>query len=357
MNKTKLEKYLKLYKESFAGSKTAEKDAQNERTERIAYYQKITKAKLLKLNDEEFQEFISKLWASLTFGNKKYLVDRIKDSNGGLAEIEKKLADFIFGKESTDIRWDKFMKSAKQFGPSYMSELLSYYYPNECAIANAQDEKALNALEVENVPHYNYQWSGKNYLRICSIVKEIGEDMKKHDLLVENLLSADYFLWEVANANEEAATVVYTDPKEKQSGKEKSLHDEMIDKIVEIGTWLGFEAEKEVKVCKGDKLDAIWKIKIGNMGMIMYAFEVQSKGDINSLILNLQRAGANKAVQRLIAVSDEKQLIKIKEEYETVPNLEIVLWDFKDVDRVHDNLQEAFSSINKLGLVAPDFVG
>ena len=32
------------------------------------------------------------------------------------------------------------------------------------------------------------------------------------------------------------------------------------------------------------------------------------------------------------------------------------LWGFKDVDRVHDNLQEVFSSINKLGLVAYDFV-
>ena len=356
MNKTKLEKYLKLYKESFAGSETAEKDAQNERAERIAYYQKITKEKLLKLNDEEFQEFISKLWASLTFGNKKYLVDRIKDSNGGLVEIEKKLADFIFGKESIETRWDKFMKNAMQFGPSYMSELLSYYYPDECAIANAQVVKALDALEVDNVPHHNYQWSGKNYLRICSIVKEVGDDMKKHGLLVENLLSVDYFLWEVANVKEEAAPVVVAPVEEKQPVKSKSIHDEMIDKIVEIGTWLGFEAEKEVKVCKGDKVDAVWKVKIGNMGMIMYVFEVQSHGSIDSLILNLQRAENNKAVQRLIAVSDEKQLEQIRQESETIKNLDIVLWDFRDVDRVHDNLQEAFSSINKLGLVAPDFI-
>lgn len=49
------------------------------------------------------------------------------------------------------------MKNALQFGPSYMSELLSYYYPNECAIANAQVVKALDALEVDNVPHHNYQ--------------------------------------------------------------------------------------------------------------------------------------------------------------------------------------------------------
>lgn len=41
MNKTKLEKYLKLYKESFAGSENAEKDAQIERAERIIFKKRL----------------------------------------------------------------------------------------------------------------------------------------------------------------------------------------------------------------------------------------------------------------------------------------------------------------------------
>lgn len=135
----------------------------------------------------------------------------------------------------------------------------------------------------------------------------------------------------------------------------KSLHNEIIDMILDIGSCLGFESEKEVKVAKGAVVDAIWKVRIGNMGMIMYVFEVQSHGSIDSLILNLHKASYNKAVQRLIAVSDSKQLLKIKDETDPLKNFDLVLWDFEDVRSVHESLSSAFESINKLGLVPPDF--
>ena len=42
------------------------------------------------------------------------------------------------------------------------------------------------------------------------------------------------------------------------------------------------------------------------MGKVIYAFEVQTHGSIDSLILNLQKATNNFAVQAIVAVSDEK---------------------------------------------------
>lgn len=39
-----------------------------------------------------------------------------------------------------------------------------------------------------------------------------------------------------------------------------------------------------------------------------YVFEVQSKGSIDSLILNLKKAQSNAAVQAVVAVADEEQL-------------------------------------------------
>ena len=178
--------------------------------------------------------------------------------------------------------------------------------------------------------------------------------MKENGLPVENLLSVDYLLWDIAKSKEEVATT--KEKKEVLSKKaEKTLHTEIKDMIVDIGTFLGFEAEAEVKVATGAVVDAIWKVRIGNMGMIMYVFEVQSSGSIDSLILNLQKASNNKAVQRLIAVSDATQLQKIKNEVEPLKNFEILYWDFEDVRNVHENLSNAFGSINRLGLVPPDF--
>ena len=180
--------------------------------------------------------------------------------------------------------------------------------------------------------------------------------MKEEGLTVDNLLSVDYLLWMIAK--NESTIEEPTSKEKKEKGKSvsgTSEHSEIIQKIIDIGVCLGFEAEKEVKVAHGAVVDAVWKVRIGNMGMIMYVFEVQSHGSIDSLILNRQKAGNNKAVQRLIAVSDTKQLQQIKEEVAPLKNLDLILWDFDDVRVVHESLNTAFESINKLGLVPPDF--
>lgn len=58
---------------------------------------------------------------------------------------------------------------------------------------------------------------------------------------------------------------------------------------MEIGELLGFESRAEVKIAAGAVVDAVWEAKIGNMGKAIYVFEVQSKGSIDSLLLNLSR--------------------------------------------------------------------
>ena len=354
MNIAKLNKYIDLYKKQFIGTAYNESDDINERKRRIEFYQSFTKEKLTNISYEEFTSFIGTLWASSMYGNKKYLVDRIIAANkNDLKFIGKKLAHFIYGKETVDERWDLFRKEVSMFGSSYLSEMLSYFYPDDYAIANSQVVKALDILEVPNMTRAREQMTGKKYLEICECVKSIAEVMKTNGLIVENLLSVDYLLWDIAKSKE----VLTEEAAKKELDKPitKSLHSEIIDMIVDIGTCLGFESEKEVKVATGAIVDAIWKVRIGNMGMIMYVFEVQSKGAIDSLILNLQKASYNQAVQRLIAVSDSKQLQKIKDEVAPLKNFDLVLWDFDDVRSVHESLSNAFDSINKLGLVPPDF--
>ena len=82
------------------------------------------------------------------------------------------------------------------------------------------------------------------------------------------------------------------------------IHNEVRDKIAHIGTWLGFQADTEKKVAGGAVVDAIWEATIGNMGRVIYVFEVQTTGSLDSLILNLLRVLNNPAVQGVVAVSD-----------------------------------------------------
>jgi hypothetical protein len=94
---------------------------------------------------------------------------------------------------------------------------------------------------------------------------------------------------------------------------------------------------------------AIWKV--------ISVFEVQTKGSIDSLIMNLLKSLNNPAVQGVVAVSDAKPLDIIKRYLSDVRDLRDKLryWDYKEIIRVYDNLQFAMESINKLGLVPESF--
>lgn len=356
MNIKKIEKTIELYKDYLRKQDQFKNDFAD-RKERISFYQKFNKDSLLKLNEDDFVEYIGKLWASSMYGSKKYLAEQMIASNKGFNNLKTLLAEFVYGKQDLASRWDKFLKEAKFFGPSYMSEILGYVYPNECALANNQVVKALDYLEMPKVPYYNYQFTGKKYLEICEVVKQLAQKLKDSGVDCENLLTVDYYLWEVTKLTvEDVLSENKTDEKPITNKEQEFIHKEIIDKIVEIGGLLGFDAKSEVKVGKGAVVDAVWSINIGNMGQIMYVFEVQTKGSVDSMLLNLQKANNNKSVQSIVAVSDDIQLQKIKNESEEIVTLrDLKLWDYKDVLKVYDSLNSAMTSINKLGLVPKGF--
>ena len=70
------------------------------------------KDSLMKLKEEDFIEFIGKLWASSMYGSKKYLVDQMISSNKGFDNLKEMLSEFIYGKQELSLRWDKFLKEA-----------------------------------------------------------------------------------------------------------------------------------------------------------------------------------------------------------------------------------------------------
>lgn len=136
----------------------------------------------------------------------------------------------------------------------------------------------------------------------------------------------------------------------------QSLHDEIKEKLVVIGELLGFDSRSEVKIAIGAIVDVVWEAKIGNMGKAIYVFEVQSKGSIDSLILNLKKAQSNAAVQAVVAVADEEQLDKIiSESAGVIEAKSLRRWDSEEVLAVYDSLVRAHESINKLALVPESF--
>jgi hypothetical protein len=337
------------------------KSDQAERNERILYYQGWTKERILKMTEEDLLEYLSKLWAMLIWGNKQYIVSKMITDNG-FNQLKNELAELLWGHDAIEKRWDIARKNLKGFGPAILGELLCLVYPNDYILWNRRAYVGLNFLGVKGLPRYNYQLSGKKYKELSDIAKEIAAVMKSLGAKDTSLLAVDYFIWEELQVEENLSNI-YTKnndpiPVEKLSDNEsRFIHDEVRDAIRDIGRWLGFNAEIEKKVADGSVVDAVWESVIGNMGRVLYIFEVQTKGSIDSLIVNLLKARNNPAVQGVVAVSDKKQLEKIKKHAADVKGLgdSLKYWDYEEVLEVHESLEFVNGAINKLNLVPQGF--
>lgn len=364
MNKELLEKHITKYLKKLKEHPTLSIDDFNERRERIAYYQSWTPQRMQSMTADDFTEYMAKLWAMRIWGNKQYVVDKLIDDNG-FPDIINKLSDLIWSDQSIAYRWDKFLKSVKGIGPAMISEMLCHTHPEKYMLWNRRAYVAFNYIGIKKLPRYNYQHTGKKYEELCNIAKEIAQILQSMGAGEANLLTVDYFIWDELQVEENLSSIYKPKtsqgrsilPDNGEDADPEFIHNEVRDKIAAIGSWLGFQAETEKKIAGGAVVDTIWEATIGNMGRVIYVFEVQTKGSIDSLILNLIKALNNPAVQGVVAVSDSKQLETIKDEIVGVANVadKLKYWDYMQVLEVHEALESVNEVINSLGLVPQGF--
>jgi hypothetical protein len=360
MNKQLLKKHIQNFISHSKKNSDKFKEDFKERLDLISYYQRFKSGKILLMTEEEIYEYLSKLWAMLLWGNKHYVVDKIIENNG-LETFKKNLAELVWGKKDIKERWDDFRNQVKGMGPAMISEILCKTHPDEFMLWNRRAYVGLNYLEVENLPRYDYQLTGKLYKYLCNVCKEISRELRNSGFKDATLLAVDYFIWDELQVEDNLSKIYTKKPdfkKEPESQEElKFIHDDIRDKLRDIGQWLGFNARIEQKVSDGSKVDTIWEATIGNMGRVIYVFEVQTKGSIDSLMLNLLKALNNPGVQGVVAVSDNKQLETIKKHALDVKDLrdKLKYWDYEIILKIHESLEFVNESINNLGLVPEGF--
>jgi hypothetical protein len=359
MNKDLLKKHvMKFVSDSKENQKKFEQDFR-EREDLVRYYQSFKEDRLLSMSEEEIYEYLSRLWAMLIWGNKRYVVDKIIEDNGS-QNFKKILAQLVWGKKDICERWDSFRSEIKGMGPAMTSEILCKTHPSDFMLWNRRAYVGLNYLEVENLPKHDYQLTGQKYKYLCDVCKGISQELKDAGLKDTTLLAVDYFIWEQLQVEENLSKI----HRRKSEGEmaevpeeSKFMHDDIRDKLRDIGQWLGFTARIEQKVSEGSKVDTVWEQTIGNMGRVIYVFEVQTKGSLDSLIINLLKSMKNAAVQGVVAVSDQEQLERIRGHVLDIKELKdkIKYWDYEEVLKVHESLEFVMANINKLGLVPQSF--
>ena len=332
-----------------------------ERQEIVRYYGLFTEDRIRAMTVEDVYDYISQLWAMQMWGNKHYRVNQIIDDNG-LQNLRQKLAYLLHSDRDIAERWDSFRVEIKGMGPAMISEILCRTYPQDFMIWNRRAYIALRNLEVGNLPRYDYQLTGKVYSDLCDVCKSIAKELSSAGS-DDSLLSVDYFFWERLQGEDSLSQLDYRNAGldkgrgRKDTLESKFIHDDIRDKLRDIGEWLGFNSGIEQRVAEGSHVDTIWEATIGNMGRVIYVFEVQTKGSIDSLTINLLKSLNNPAVQGVVAVSDREQLEKIKKHTSDVPALRDKLrhWDYEQVLKVYEDLAYVNECINNLGLVPQGF--
>ena len=328
---------------------------QTERERLALYVQSFTQNRLKEMSEEDLFNYLSPLWAMAMWGNKHYQIDNIIEANG-MELLRKQFSNLIYGSASMGRRWDEFRSKVKSVGPAIMSELLCKTYPEQFLLWNRRTYRAFLQLQVPNLPRYEAKLTGKTYAYLSSKGREMVDIAKENGFTeVSDMLRLNSLLWDTYQCTDNSTSDTEKDEDFAPQGKKEALfiHNDIRDKLADIGRFLGFRAEVEKKVAAGAVVDTIWEVTIGNMGRVIYVFEVQTSGSIDSLILNLIRAKNNKVVQGIVAVSDQKQLEKIKKEIAEMREIkdDIKFWDYTDVLRTYESLQSVNESINNLELV------
>lgn len=361
MNHSLLRKHIQKFVQASKQDPQEFNQHLKERLDFTTYYQQFTHDRILAMTPEETYEYISKLWAMLIWGNKHYVVDKIIEDNG-LSNFRKHLANLVWGNSDIAERWDSFRSEIKGMGPAMISEILCKTHPDEFMLWNRRAYVGLNYLSVSNLPRYDYQLTGKVYNSLCKVCKEVASELRSAGFSDTTLFAVDYFIWSELQV-EDNLSKIYSKkdsdeaPEIEPVETSRFVHDDIRDKLRDIGQWLGFTAKIEQKVSEGSKVDTIWEATIGNMGRVIYVFEVQTKGSIDSLILNLLKSLNNPAVQGVVAVSDKQQIEKIKNYVQDVKDLKDKLryWDYEEISKIHESLEYVNASINNLGLVPQGF--
>ncbi len=328
---------------------------------RLELFSKWTAPRIRSATRDDLIEFLSPLWSLRMWGNRAVYIDQVIEDNG-LAKTREALAGLLWGKAPLAQRWNTFRSEIRRIGPAIMSELLAHLHPTECLPWNGVSLQVFRLLNVPKVPTQSYQVDGANYTRLSKIGADIAAEMRAAGFRNATLMEVNYFLWWLNENPEQLGQPTTSEPEaaplEKTTAKAAEfLHNDVRDKIADIGKWLGLRSQTEVKVANGAVVDAIWEATIGNMGRVIYVFEVQTRGSTDSLLMNLMKSLNNPAVQGVVAVSDGKQLERIKKEAAELKELrdKLKIWDYAEVLAVHKSMESVNSKINALGLVPQGF--
>ena len=160
-----------------------------EREKRLAWYQKHLSEAEITLTRDDFATLVKSLWAVNIWQNKDYKVNQLIKDNG-LETLRVSLGKLLHGSASIDKRWDEFRASVKGFGPSSLSEILTFFNPQEYALVNAKPYQVLPLLGFSICLVKN----GSSYKKAVEEITKAKYLLEENGLRDTDFLATDLFI-------------------------------------------------------------------------------------------------------------------------------------------------------------------
>lgn len=329
------------------------REAMEEREKRIQFFQRVlAKDHIDDLTEPDFSVIITELWASQLFSNKNYVVERILKSID-FATLRQELKGLLWNEKPIRERYDSFREKVSGLGPASITEILAHVRPVDYGLWNEKTRAAFRLLKIQVPFAEKYNISGEQYEACNEILKLIGNELEAGGLEQPDLVDVDYFLYFMV---EQYQPLVKPEvlPRKSPEDDYDFEHPEIAEKLAAIGTGLGFDVDTNVKIAKGAQVDVLWTARIGNLGEVRYAFEIQRRGSVDSLILNLQRAKNNPSVQKLVVVANGKNIKAVQQEVSSLNEefrKSLAFIEAREIQRAAELLTDLNSILSKLELV------
>ena len=140
----------------------------------------LEKNRINTLSEPEFRLLYKALWASRLWTKKDWYIDEKLLKPNGLEKIKKELRTHLYGDEEINQRYDKFRGEIAGFGPSSISEILHFIFPDKYCLWNEKPKTVLPFLKLNLLPEKFFKHqisSGDDYLQCIKALSLIKNEL------------------------------------------------------------------------------------------------------------------------------------------------------------------------------------
>lgn len=147
--------------------------------------EKLSQENLKTLSSAEFGDVYKRLWASNNWSTNDWYVKKKLIGPNTIENIRTSLSKLLYSDASIDIRYDEFKVNVTGLGPSSLSEILHFVFPNKYCLWNSKHKEILPNLGLDILPKkFKYQIkTGQEYSECVRVLGSIKDAMKNYGIL------------------------------------------------------------------------------------------------------------------------------------------------------------------------------